>query len=250
MTRDSIESVSVIIPAYNAESFLADAVQSVLAQTIKPSEIIVVNDGSTDNTESIAKRFGNKIRYIRQENGGTASARNRGLEIAGGDLIGFLDADDIWLKNKLEIQVCILQKHPEYEVAIGLLSRIPISKTDEVMNREITDGEYATSAGSSLFKREVFHKIGFFDEEMGFCEDVDLFLRILDFETKVWGHTDVVQLYRRHNQNMTLDEKSSFDSLLRVFKKTMDRRRRAGKQIPNLGKMSRIMEFWQTDETE
>jgi glycosyltransferase involved in cell wall biosynthesis len=247
---DNIEkeaSISVIIPAYNAANFLADAVQSVLDQTIIPSEIIVVNDGSTDETELVAKKFGNKIQYLYQQNRGTASARNRGLEIAAGNLIGFLDADDVWLKNKLELQSCLLQKNPDYEIAIGLLRRIPISKTNEVKHKKLENGEYATSAGSSLFRREVFQKIGNFDEKMGFCEDVDLFLRILDSGIKVWGHEDVVQLYRRHDQNMTLDEKNSFHYLLRVFKKTVDRRRRTQKQLPKLEKMGEIMEFWRQE---
>lgn len=240
------KKVSVIIPVYNGEKFVGEAIESVLGQSIKPAEIIVVNDGSEDTTEIVLKKFKDKIRYVYKENGGTASARNCGLRTAQGELIGFLDADDIWLENKLERQLQLFHENPEYEIVLGLLKRIPISKTEEALKINHEDGEYAVSAGSSLIKRKVFDIVGTFDEEMGFCEDVDLFLRILDSEIKVFGHKDVVQFYRRHDQNITLDKNRSFHDLLRVFKKTVDRRRKAGKDLPDLAKMGAIMEFWQS----
>lgn len=238
-------SISVIIPAYNSAKYLSDAINSILQQTMKADEIIVVDDGSTDDTEAVLKKFKGNIRTVYQENAGTASARNRGLQMAQGDIIGFLDADDIWLKNKLELQLNLFQEYPEYETVIGLLKRIPISKTEEALKMKIEDGEHATSLGSSLIKKQVFEKIGNFDDEMRFCDDVDLFLRIQDYGIKVLGHNDVVQLYRRHDQNITLNIDRSFHDLLRVFKKTVDRRRESGKNLPNIGNMSKIMEFWQ-----
>src|SRR5947209_13220762 len=98
-------SVSVIIPTYNHGRFIADAIESVLAQTYPVSEIIVVDDGSTDETQEVVEKFGEKVRYIEQANAGVSAARNTGIENSDGDLVAFLDADDTWLPEKIEKQV-------------------------------------------------------------------------------------------------------------------------------------------------
>ena len=104
-------SISVIIPVFNGEEFLERAIQSVLDQDLQPDELIVVDDGSTDQTASIARRYP-KIKYIYQANQGPPAARNHGLEKAKGELIAFLDADDQWLPQKLSQQVAFLQSNP------------------------------------------------------------------------------------------------------------------------------------------
>ena len=101
--------VSVIIPTYNSGQFIQDAIISVLEQTYKDVEIIVIDDGSTDNTSTQLKSIGNKIIYKWQENQGVSQARNIGLKLAKGELIAFLDADDIWFPEKLQIQVQFLR---------------------------------------------------------------------------------------------------------------------------------------------
>lgn len=243
-----VNPVSVIIPVFNGEKFIGEAIESVLHQTVKALEIIVVDDGSADDTEAIIKKIEGNIQYVYQENAGVAAARNRGLELAQGDLIGFIDADDIWMKNKLEIQLNLLEKKPEYEMAVGLVFRTPLSETESAVNPEHGEGEYATHVGSALFKRQVFEKVGNFDEEMKFSEDVDLFLRILEAGIKVWGHADIVQLYRRHDQNVTLDTKRSNSFLLKAFKKSLDRRKKRGKNfsdaIPNIHNINEIIDYW------
>lgn len=248
---DQKTSVSVIIPTYNSARFISEAIGSIFHQTVKAHEIIVVDDGSADDTETIIKNMEGNIRYEYQENAGVAAARNRGLELARGDLIGFIDADDIWLKNKLEIQVNVLRKNPEYEMAVGLVYRIPLSKTQGALNKINGKGEYATHVGSALFQKQVFGKVGNFDEEMKFGEDVDLFLRILEAGVKVWGHTDIVQLYRRHDQNVTLDTNRSNFYLLKAFKKSLDRRRKRGENsadaLPNIHNINEIIEYWQSE---
>ncbi len=109
--------ISVIIPTYNSARFLPEAVQSALYQTLSPDEVIVVDDGSTDNTEDVLEPFRGRVHYIRQENQGPAVARNRGIAEAKGDLIAFLDADDVWLPEKSELQVKVLWENPR----IGLV---------------------------------------------------------------------------------------------------------------------------------
>jgi len=103
--------ISVIIPTFNSASFVADAVASALEQTYPPLEVIVIDDGSTDNTQEILAPHWNVIRYVKQPNAGAAAARNRGLDIAKGDWVAFLDSDDVWLPEKLEKQAACIQAH-------------------------------------------------------------------------------------------------------------------------------------------
>src|SRR5262249_441294 len=103
--------VTVVIPTYNRADLLPDAIESVLAQSYKPIEIIVVDDGSTDDTRAVATRFGDRIRYVYQENAERAAARNHGLRLACGDFIAFLDSDDYWDHDKIESDVSVLAEH-------------------------------------------------------------------------------------------------------------------------------------------
>ncbi|VAW73353.1 hypothetical protein MNBD_GAMMA15-666 [hydrothermal vent metagenome] len=119
--------ISVIIPAYNCESYLRRAIESVLAQQGVQTEIIVIDDGSTDGTAGIAQSYGETLRYIQQTNQGAAAARNRGLEVADGDFIAFLDADDTWFPDKLSIQLEALEKYPDH---IGVFSNFTIVDSD------------------------------------------------------------------------------------------------------------------------
>src|SRR4051812_1301977 len=97
--------VSVIIPTYNSAALLAQAIASVLAQSVLPAEIIVVDDGSTDATEQLVQCHGSRVKYVRQRNQGVSAARNRGVASASGEFIAFLDADDVWHPRKLELQM-------------------------------------------------------------------------------------------------------------------------------------------------
>src|SRR2546425_10651809 len=105
--------VSVVIPVYNGEQYLADAIQSVRDQTYQNVEVIVVDDGSTDESADVAKKFGEAIRYVHQSNGGVGKARNTGIAAARGAYLAFLDQDDLWLPDKLAVQVAYLDSHPE-----------------------------------------------------------------------------------------------------------------------------------------
>jgi glycosyltransferase involved in cell wall biosynthesis len=120
-------TVSVIIPAYNAENSLTACIASVLGQTFKPYEVLVINDGSSDRTGEIAKRYGDKIIYIEQENQGQGAARNKGLKRAHGEFIAFLDADDYWRKDFLEHTVTFLEEHQE---AIAVSTALVIQYAD------------------------------------------------------------------------------------------------------------------------
>lgn len=110
--------VSVIVPVYNGTRFLSEAVESILHQKYNLLEIIIVDDGSTDDKAKVAMSMGEGIRYIYQRNGGPASARNTGLRVARGEIIGFLDADDLWPANKLDIQLTRLIETPELDIVM------------------------------------------------------------------------------------------------------------------------------------
>ena len=126
-------TVSVVIPTYNCSRFVGDAIESVLAQTRVPDQIIVVNDGSTDDTAAVVQQYRDgRIVYIEQANGGIAAARNRGLSIATGDYIGFLDADDCWLPSMLERQLALLERQPDVICTFANFMR-----TDEIAKREL-----------------------------------------------------------------------------------------------------------------
>src|SRR6267154_1483950 len=116
MVESTPSRVSVVIPVYNGERYLADAIQSVLDQTYQKFEVIVVDDGSTDGSARVAKRFGGAIRYVHQSNGGVSKARNTGITLAQGTYLAFLDQDDLWLPDKLAVQVAYLDSHPEVGV--------------------------------------------------------------------------------------------------------------------------------------
>ena len=111
--------VSVIIPVYNREKYLAEAIESVLAQTYRPIEVIVVDDGSTDGSADIAKRFGSPVRYYFQPNSGAGAARNRGIAVARGSFLAFLDSDDLWVEDKLTHQMAAFERHSDVDIVSG-----------------------------------------------------------------------------------------------------------------------------------
>lgn len=248
MNRDEI--ISVIIPAYNSAVYLSEAIESVLQQTVPPQEIIVVDDGSTDNTRSVVKKFMDDVQYVYQENAGVATARNKGLDISKGDLITFIDADDIWLKNKTELQLELFQQNPQLEMIIGFLQRVQKNCTEDSFKVFDRDGSgiFVLSLGSTLIRREVFRKVGCFDEEMRLSEDLDWFLRAREAGINVEVQEDVVQLYRQHDSNTTKNRLTTNRYMLRAFKKSLKRRRESGEgfstDLHSFKNLDEIIEFW------
>ena len=182
--------VSVIIPTYNKSQYLREAIKSVLNQTYKNIEVIVVDDGSTDNTKEIVESFNDsRIIYIFQENKGPAIARNTGIKKAQGEYIAFLDSDDLWLKEKLEKQVDFMEKNSE----IGLLGTGCYEVTDKgkiigkkifpiknkILQKDLI--KYNSFIQSSvMIRKEVFDKVGLYDKSFRESEDYELWLRIAE----------------------------------------------------------------------
>lgn len=246
-----MEKISVVIPSYNTGKSLPRAIESIQKQTCRPDEIIVVDDGSEDDTKSVVKNIPGDIQYHFQENKGVASARNKGLDLATGDLITFIDADDIWVENKIEIQLDLLKKKPEADVIIGFLQRIyPINNKTSAGNNYNYEEEaqFALSLGCALIRKKVFKRVGLFNEDMKLSEDLDWFLRVRESNINVFVHDDIVQYYRQHNNNITQDGITTKRYMLKAFKKSLDRRRKAGGVmadfLPSFDNLEEIKKYW------
>lgn len=237
--------VSVIIPVYNGETFLKDAIQSIRQQEYEPLEIIIVDDGSTDKTRQIAAGFENEVRYHYQPNSGLPATRNRGVEMARGDAIAFLDVDDLWSKDKIRRQVGILRISASAEIVVGYTQIMMLSGSVDgnLVFKEWGEPVLAMSMNCALFRKSVFDKIGLFDEGQRYCDDWDWFMRARESGIKIVVHKEVVHLYRRHEQNMTNQQSLGNHYFIRMLKKSLDRRRQENfGHVESMPKLSRFRE--------
>jgi glycosyltransferase involved in cell wall biosynthesis len=179
--------VSVIIPTYNRRRLLEQAIQSVFDQTYPNVELIVVDDGSTDETAIFLDEFKQRLTVLRQSNRGVSAARNRGIRAAGGEYICFLDSDDYWKPPKLELQLDFFKDHPQFEICqteeIWIRNGVRINPKKRHRKREgdiyIPSLELCLISPSAVMMRTaLFDKVGLFDERLPACEDYDLWLRI------------------------------------------------------------------------
>jgi glycosyltransferase involved in cell wall biosynthesis len=180
--------ISAVIPSYNYAKYLSRAIDSVLAQTRKPDEIIVVDDGSTDNTREIVEAFGESITYIFQQNKGLSAARNTGIRAAKGDWIAFLDADDWWLPNKIALQSAAAERNPE----VGLVytaAWLVAPDGKKTMAQKPADprrlfpllrfcNRISGSGSGTLIRRDLLIAEQGFDETLTACEDWDMWVRL------------------------------------------------------------------------
>lgn len=218
--------VSVIIPAYHHAAFIGESIDSVLAQTYRDFEIIVVNDGSPDNTEEIIRPYidSGLIRYVWQENQGVAAARNQGAALAQGDYLSFLDDDDWWPPDKLEWQVAAMDL-PSVVMLGGVNDAERLPAPMEVMAR----AKYQTlktadffkrnpfgSPGQIMIRRSAFESVGGFDAEIWGVDDYDLWIRLscLGEIRKYWK---MALFYRFHDANASLDYARMTSNLKKVI---------------------------------
>jgi glycosyltransferase involved in cell wall biosynthesis len=190
-TDGDTRTVSVVIPAYNCEAYIGDAVESVLNQTVPAHEVVVVDDGSTDGTREILQRFTSRIRVISRSNAGPSAARNAGVAAATGHWIGFLDGDDAWLPSKLERQLAVGM---DPSVAVVYSDRFNIGNrgnfpeiqgqiqrmySGDVFEDLMLLGNHITNS-SVLIRAAVFRELGGFDEQLPPAEDWDLWIRVAE----------------------------------------------------------------------
>jgi glycosyltransferase involved in cell wall biosynthesis len=218
--------LTVIIPAYNREQYLGEAIRSALEQTRPPDEIIVVDDGSTDSTVAVAKSFGGVVRCLSQQNGGVASARNHGVEASSGELLAFLDSDDMWFPQKLEWQLRHLDSHPETDMVFGHMQSYISPELESTYHRSIdTTIIPGVSACTLLIRKDTFLKIGPFDLKERETEFIEWFSRAQDLGCASYVCPELVSRRRVHLSNTVLDRVKMNSLYARVIKTILDRRR-------------------------
>lgn len=229
--------VSVVIPAYNAECYLGEAIESVLAQAYSPVETIVVDDGSSDGTAAVARSFP-EVELIVQENAGPAAARNRGFAVSHGEVVAFHDADDLMTPDKLAVQVGELLADPaigcvlaEQELLIEEGAELPFwaegSKVPTVMPakpEELAD-EPDVHPMTMVVRRDVFERVGGFDEGMRAAEDFDWMLRAAEDGVEFARLSRVLLKRRVHPASLTQDAAAGRAGHFLALKKRIERHR-------------------------
>lgn len=198
--------VTCVIPVFNGEKYLAEAIDSVLSQTHSVIEIVVVDDGSTDSTPEILKNFGAAVRSVRQENAGPAAARNRGIEQAKGEYIAFLDADDLWLAEKTAVQLLRFEDLPGPSTCTCLMQNFWAEELKEEAARMKDTDTARPQPGPSqtmIARREAFDLVGLFDASMTHRDTQDWIVRAREAGVR-FDHIDEVLVHRRiHESNMS-----------------------------------------------
>jgi glycosyltransferase involved in cell wall biosynthesis len=227
-----VSTVSCIVPVYNMERYIGEAIESILAQIEPPFETLVVDDGSTDSTQQEIAKFADEVTYIRQSRTGVSAARNRGLQHATGDFIAFLDADDFFHPGKLRDQLSTLRRLPEIQICtahtryfwseeLGQREREADPRYWHPFWRKVVPGHISTW----LVRRRVFEEIGYFDEALHFSEDTDWLLRCRDAGIAMIALEQCVSSRRLHSQNATVgNREQQVESLARVFARSRARR--------------------------
>ncbi len=220
--------ISVIIPVFNGEKYLGDAIESVLSQTGFRLDLIIVDDGSIDNTAKVAESFGSLIRYHYQINAGTGAARNQGISLALGDFFAFLDADDLWTAEKMKLQWMEFEANPELDMAFSHIENFyspELSQTEKDridIPVSIMPGHHA---GTMLIKKEAFLRVGFFRKELQIGEFVDWYARAIELNLNSIMLPDVLVKRRIHKTNLGISRRDQRSGYVHALKAALDRRR-------------------------
>jgi glycosyltransferase involved in cell wall biosynthesis len=236
---------SVVVAAYNVERYVGPAVESALSQTYSEVEVIVVNDGSTDDTGAALEPFRGRIRYVEQPNKGLAAARNRGLREASGEYVAILDADDLWLPNRLERVIGFLEDRPD----IGFATSDAFFLSDASSERrryydELPGGfrardqaywilDYNFILGMAVVRRSLFARYGIFDETLRTSEDWDLWIRFILGGERAGLLDEPLAYYRRRPGALSLDERRIIEDALFIVERAVSRPE--VREIPRLG---------------
>lgn len=226
--------ISVIIPVCNREHYLAEAIESAIAQTYHPIEIIVVDDGSTDGTADVARRFSETVRYFYQSNSGCSAARNTGVKKAQGSFLAFLDSDDLWVEEKLFRQMAVLDSDGDLDMVFGHVSHfyspdLEKHKRDKLLRQ--TEKMPGYHAGTLLIKREAFLGVGLLDVNYELGEFLDWYGKAKEMGMKSAILPEVVMKRRIHSSNMVTLKRNDQKDYIRILKASLDRRRKNDSQI-------------------
>jgi GT2 family glycosyltransferase len=230
--------VSCVVPVFNGERFIQEALDSILAQTYEHLEVLVVDDGSTDGTAAAVQRYGARVRYLHQENGGPPVARNTGLREARGEFIAFLDSDDRWAPAKTALQLDCFRRNPQLCICLTHVQNFWESEL-EAEREDLQDHRrsqplpgYATSA--LLARRDAFETVGTFDTQFQHGDDFDWFVRARQLGIEMELLPDVLVYRRMHPGNRSRQRvSSSRDEYLKLVKAAIDRKRRDATRTVN-----------------
>ena len=208
------------MPVHNGERYLAEALESVLANTLAVSELIVVDDGSTDESANIARRY-QGVRYVYQAAAGAAQARNHGISLCTGEWVAFLDADDLWTADKLELQAAELRRDPTLDGVFGSVVQF-YHENGQLVEEEARAGQLL---GGWLAKRQLFERVGLFDSRYRMGEFIDWCLRSQELGCRYGTIPEVVLRRRLHSHNMGRTEKQNRQDYARIVMAALQRRK-------------------------
>ena len=222
--------VSVIIPVFNYQLYLGEAIESVLSQTYRHLEVIVVDDGSTDRSGEVAKSFaGRGVRYSHQDNAGIGPARNKGVELARGEFLAFLDADDRWPEEKIERQLRAFERDPSLEMCFGQAVQL---QTGPAWEAGVKDNQLPETGkvpgmvpGTMIIKRDAFDRVGKFPGGLKVGEFIDWYARAVELRVRSVVLPDLFLWRRIHDSNQGVRERQSISDYARVLKAKLDRGR-------------------------
>jgi glycosyltransferase involved in cell wall biosynthesis len=221
--------ISCIVPVYNGERYLSDALDSILNQSYRPLEIIVVDDGSTDGTARLIAGYGERVRYLYQPNAGPAAARNFGLTAARGEFVAFLDADDLWHPRKLERQMERFLERPGLDLCVTMVQNFWMPELAEEMGR-LHGSRYAHPlpgyvTATLLTRRSLFDSIGFFDPGLRHGDSTEWFLRARAQNLMIELLPEVLVYRRVHPASLSRNRASeSRDEFLKLLKARLNGR--------------------------
>ena len=222
--------VSCIVPVHNCEAYLAESIESILAQPHRPLEVIVVDDGSTDGTAAVIRSFGNHVLGVTQANAGPAVARNTGLAAARGELIAFNDSDDLWTPGKLALQMALLEAKPELDFCVAHVQNFWVEEMRDEADRFKGHRRAEPIAGwvtpTLLARRSAFDRVGSMRPELGHGDSADWFLRAREAGLQGELLPDVLLRRRIHANNRSrITAAQSRDEFLALLKRNKDRKR-------------------------
>ncbi|MGB0383493.1 MAG: glycosyltransferase family 2 protein [Ardenticatenaceae bacterium] len=219
--------VSVIIPVYNGEAYLAQAIESVRRQPYQPIELIVVDDGSTDGSAEIAKGF-DEVRYCFQPQSGAAAARNQGIRLAQGTFLAFLDADDLWTNDKLSRQLAVFDHHPALDMLFAQVKQFHSPELDQETKKRLPIPAHIMPGyhlGTMLIKRDAFFRVGQFETRWRVGEFIDWYAKAIELGLKSQMLPEVLMKRRLHLTSLGTRERKSQTDYLHILKAALDRRR-------------------------
>ena len=223
------ETISVIIPLYCAETYIAEALGSVFRQTLMPEEVIVIDDASTDSSVAMLGRFISRIRFFQHNiNQGSAAARNTGLSHAKGDFIAFLDADDVWTDNHLQTLMEPFLDNQEIDIVFGkeeVFLSPEINVIDSINLDKFGKSEFGYLPTSCIIRRKVFEKIGDLNPALKLGEFIDWFSRAKDSGIKYVTVPELVAKRRIHKNNQGIRNKEFQKDYLKVLRSSLHRKR-------------------------